>query len=160
MFVHIPKEKRTKLDPSEKKGIFVGYYEVSKAFRIYIPSYHHMEISRDVTFDEDASLKKSRKCQPKETYEEVVAPRVVEPMKEVAPSSDDEILEEHDMLEPQEPSHMNISHNRNPSWVRDIIQEAKKYGALEGSTRQSKKPKPFPSYVDLMCDLVDKTNFF
>ena len=75
VFVHIQKEKRSKLDPSRKKGIFVGYCEVSKEFRIYIPSYHHMEISRDVTFDEDAALKKSRKCQPKEAYEEVVAPR-------------------------------------------------------------------------------------
>jgi hypothetical protein len=37
VFVHIPKEKRTKLDPSGKKGIFVGYCEVSKALRIYIP---------------------------------------------------------------------------------------------------------------------------
>ena len=36
VYVHIPKEKRTKLDPSGKKGIFVGYCEVSKAFRIYI----------------------------------------------------------------------------------------------------------------------------
>ena len=52
IYVQIPKEKRTKLDPSGKKGIFVGYYEVSKAFRIYIPGFHHMEISRDVTFDE------------------------------------------------------------------------------------------------------------
>ena len=34
VFVHITKEERTKLDPSEKKGIFVGYYEVSKSFRI------------------------------------------------------------------------------------------------------------------------------
>ena len=97
MFVHIPKEKRTKLDLSGKKGIFVGYCEVSKAFRIYIPGYHHMEISRDVTFDEDTALKKSRKCQLEETYEEVVAPRAAEPMEEVAPSPDDEILEERDM---------------------------------------------------------------
>ena len=44
LFVHIPKEKRTKLDPSRDKGIFVGYYEVSKPFRIYILGYHHMEI--------------------------------------------------------------------------------------------------------------------
>jgi hypothetical protein len=58
MFVHIPKERRTKLDPSGKKGIFVGYCEVSKAFKIYIPGYHHIEIRRDVTFDEDATLKK------------------------------------------------------------------------------------------------------
>jgi hypothetical protein len=36
VFIHIPKEKRNKLEPSGKKGIFVGYCEVSKAFRIYI----------------------------------------------------------------------------------------------------------------------------
>ena len=36
VYVHIPKEKRTKLDPSGKKEIFVGYYEVSEAFKIYI----------------------------------------------------------------------------------------------------------------------------
>jgi hypothetical protein len=57
MFIHIPKEKRNKLDPSGKKGIFVGYCEVSKAFRIYIQGQHDIEISRDVTFDEDAMLK-------------------------------------------------------------------------------------------------------
>jgi hypothetical protein len=37
MFVHILKERRTKLDPSGNKGIFFGYCENSKAFRIYIP---------------------------------------------------------------------------------------------------------------------------
>ena len=77
-------------------------------------------------------------------------------MKEIAHSPNDEISEELDMLEPQEPPHMNISHKRKPAWAHEIIQEAQRYGAPEGSTRQSKKPKPFPSYVDLMCDLVDK----
>jgi hypothetical protein len=67
---HIPKEKRNKLEPSGKKGIFVGYCEVSKAFRIYIPGHRHIEINRDVTFDEDAALKKSRRCQLEEVYEE------------------------------------------------------------------------------------------
>ena len=83
-----------------------------------------MEISRDVTFDEDAALKKLRKCQPEETSKQFVAPKVVEPMKEIAHSHDDEILEERDMLEPQEPTHMNISHKRKPAWDCDIIQEA------------------------------------
>jgi hypothetical protein len=82
VFVHILKEKRTKLDPSRKKGIFVGYYEVPKAFRIYIPCYHHIEINKDVTFDEDATLKRSRKCQLEEVYEEPVAPIVAKPVKE------------------------------------------------------------------------------
>jgi hypothetical protein len=70
VFVRILEERRIKLDPSGKKGIFVGYYEVSKAFSIYIPGYHHIEISRYVTFDEDAALKRSRKCQFEEVYEE------------------------------------------------------------------------------------------
>ena len=52
VFIHIPKEKRNKLEPFGKKGIFVGYSEVSKAFEIYIPSHHHIDISRDMTFDE------------------------------------------------------------------------------------------------------------
>ena len=58
VFIHILKEKRNKLEPSRNKGIFVGYCEVSKAFRIYIPGHRHIEINRDVTFDEEASLKK------------------------------------------------------------------------------------------------------
>ena len=34
MYIHIPKEKRTNLDPSGMKGIFVGYIESLKAYRI------------------------------------------------------------------------------------------------------------------------------
>ena len=103
IFIHIPKEKRNKLEPSGKKRIFVGYCEVSKAFRIYIPGHRHIEINRDVTFDEDAMLKKSRKCQLEEVYEEEhVIPRVAksvrevpiisEPVREVVNSPDEEIL--------------------------------------------------------------------
>ena len=58
------------MEPSGKKGIFVGYCEVSKVFRIYIPGQHQIEINRDVTFYEDAALKKSRRCQLEEVYEE------------------------------------------------------------------------------------------
>ena len=67
VYVHIPKEKRTKLDPSRNKRIFVGYREVSKVFRIYISGFHHIDISRYVTFDEvtrnleGSSLKKYMK---------------------------------------------------------------------------------------------------
>ena len=51
---------------------------------------------------------------------------------------------------------MNTSRKRNTSWVREIIQEAKKYGSLEGSRRIIKRSNPFTSYVALMCDLVDQ----
>jgi hypothetical protein len=84
VFIHIPKEKRNKLETFGKKGIFVGYCEVSKAFRIYIPGHRHIEISRDVTFDEEAALKKSRRFQLEEMYEEEpVNPRTTESVREV-----------------------------------------------------------------------------
>ena len=61
VYIHIPKEKRTKLDPSGKKGIFVGYSENLKAYRIYFPGYKKIDISRDMTFYQDSGYKKSRK---------------------------------------------------------------------------------------------------
>ena len=39
VYIHIPKEKISKLDPPGKKGLFVGYSEQSKAYQIYILGY-------------------------------------------------------------------------------------------------------------------------
>jgi len=50
MYIHIPKENRTKLEPSKKKGIFVGYSEILKAYKIYFLGFKKIVISRDVTF--------------------------------------------------------------------------------------------------------------
>ena len=72
VYIHIPKEKRTKLYASRKKGIFVGYSESSKAYRIYFPGFKKINISKDVTFDEDTAYNKSRK----RPTEEVEAPRI------------------------------------------------------------------------------------
>jgi transposase InsO family protein len=38
VYIHVPVEKRTKLEPSGQKGIFVGYNETSKAYMIFIPA--------------------------------------------------------------------------------------------------------------------------
>jgi hypothetical protein len=48
-----PQERRTKLDPRAQQGILVGYSEVSKAYRIYIPPLRRVVVSRDVRFEED-----------------------------------------------------------------------------------------------------------
>lgn len=37
VYIYVPKEKRSKMEPSRKKGTFVGSNETSKAFWIYIP---------------------------------------------------------------------------------------------------------------------------
>ena len=39
-YIYIPKHKRKKLDPASMKGIFVGYSNTSKAYRIYIKEGH------------------------------------------------------------------------------------------------------------------------
>ena len=75
LYIHIPKDKRKKLDPLGKKSIFVGYSESQKAYRIYFPGFKNIDISRDVTFDKDTTYNKSRK-RPAEEPEEAEAPRV------------------------------------------------------------------------------------
>jgi hypothetical protein len=127
----------------------VGYCKVSKAFRIYIPGHYHIEIRRDVTFDEDETIKKSRKFHLEEVYEEkhVIprvaksvreVPRAAKPVREVVTSPDEEILEYHDVVEFQEPPQMTISHKIKSTWARDIIQDGEKYGVPEGTTRHVK----------------------
>jgi hypothetical protein len=62
-------------------------------------------------------------------------PTATEPMREGVTSSDEEILEDHDILEVQEPPQMTILHKRKPSWAREIIQDGEKYGVPERTTR-------------------------
>ena len=45
VYIHIPKEKRTNMEPFGKKGTFFVYNEISKAFRIYVPGERHVEVS-------------------------------------------------------------------------------------------------------------------
>lgn len=53
VFVHIPKERRRKLDPKAYKGIFVGYDENVKGFRVWNISTRKIQIARDVKFADD-----------------------------------------------------------------------------------------------------------
>ncbi|KAE8957832.1 hypothetical protein PF011_g31004 [Phytophthora fragariae] len=53
-FVLTPKEKRLKWDPKAREGIFMGYEERSKAYRVYDIEAGQVVISRDVTFDESS----------------------------------------------------------------------------------------------------------
>ncbi|NDA63213.1 MAG: hypothetical protein EBX50_14410 [Chitinophagia bacterium] len=57
-YVHVPSQKRTKLDPKSKVCIFVGYDMDSKAYRLLDPSNNTLIISRDVTFEEGQALPK------------------------------------------------------------------------------------------------------
>ena len=91
IYLHVPKEKRSKLGLSGKKGIFVGYSDQSKAYKIYILGFCQIEVIRDVTFDEDAAFNKSTKTHVDE--EEQETPRVVEINKPPVRDEEDHIPE-------------------------------------------------------------------
>lgn len=52
-FSYVPQVKRDKLDKKAEPGIFVGYSNTSKAYRIFQPQNGKIIVSRDVKFMED-----------------------------------------------------------------------------------------------------------
>jgi hypothetical protein len=124
VYVHVPKDERSKLDPLGKKGIFVGYSETSKAYRVYISSHRQIEISRDVTFDEDVAFSRSRKNHIDEVHDEdSKAPEIIETEggSDIVP--EEYIPKDHDMIEPQRPAELSREKNTNkrPAWAWEAI---------------------------------------
>lgn len=53
VFVHVPKEKRKKWNKKAKKGIFVGYCDDTKGYRVWIEEENKIEVTRDIIFNEN-----------------------------------------------------------------------------------------------------------
>ena len=93
------------MEPSGKKGIFVGYSETSKAYRIYVLGEIHIEVSRDVSLHEEVAFKRSKELQLDTEMEESEASQV---QVSESSSSDmqreelDEPLDLDDLVEPTE----------------------------------------------------------
>ncbi|KAB1228246.1 Retrovirus-related Pol polyprotein from transposon TNT 1-94 [Morella rubra] len=54
-YIHIPAQRRHKLEEKSQKGIFLGYGLVSKGYRVYNLETKKLTFSRDVKFDENAA---------------------------------------------------------------------------------------------------------
>jgi hypothetical protein len=59
VYFHVPKEKKSKLDPLERKDTS----ESSKTFQIDIPGQRQIETSRDVVLEEEIVFQRSRESQ-------------------------------------------------------------------------------------------------
>jgi hypothetical protein len=62
------------------------------------------------------------------------------------------------MEKPQRPTNSSREMNtkkRRLALAREIIQDAEKYGAPDGSFKESKRPRPYSSYVALLRDIID-----
>jgi hypothetical protein len=125
IYFHVPKEKRSKLDPSCRKGTFAGYSESSKAYRIYIPVERHIEVSRDVIFEEEIAFQRSKESQMVIDSETIPSPpptvqreTTIIPVDLVAPV---DILRD-----------IAIGHKR-PAWARQTLQEAEGHATPQGT---------------------------
>jgi hypothetical protein len=153
VYFHVPKEKRSKLDPSGRKGTFVGYNESSKAYRIYIPGQRQIEISRDVIFEEEIAFQRSRESQMEIDSETVPSPpsavqreTYIIPVDPVVPA---------DPVAPVDiPRDIAVGHKR-PAWARQTLQEAEGHATPQGTSRESKRPKRFSSYFSAMSHIID-----
>lgn len=158
VYIHVPKERISKLEPSGKNGIFLGYSETSKAYQIYVPSKKYIEVSRDVTFHEEAAFCHFREIPLDAGLEE----------KEVVASSGESLNEPPSPKDQREESQEGLDApteqplerlledppaKRRPAWCKEILQEEEGHAAPKGTFRESRKPQRvfgLASQVDLV----------
>jgi hypothetical protein len=141
VYFHVPKEKRSKLDPSGRKGTFVGYSESSKAYRIYIPGQRQIEVSRDVIFEEEIAFQRSRESQMEIDSETIPSPpstvqreTTIIPVDPVVPV---------DPVAPVDiPRDIAVGHKR-PSWARQTLQEAEGHATPQGTSERARDQRDF-----------------
>jgi hypothetical protein len=136
----VPKEKRTKMEPSGKKGIFVGYNETSKAYRIYIPGTRLVEVSRDVTFHEESDFRRSRELpdMEEEDVEVTIAEKSGPESSSLDIQREDELDELNEVLEPTDIFGRSLDDppiKRRPTWYRETLQGVEKHSAPSGTFR-------------------------
>lgn len=121
-------------------GIFVGYSETSKAYRIFIPGQKTIELSRDVVFEEDLAFKKAINSNEPSPLSNSESISESESQKENLEEVEDEVnLEE--------------SSKKRPLWAIKTVEAAQDFAAPSGSVRESKRPKRFSGYTTNMIDL-------
>lgn len=134
--------------------MFVGYCDKSKAYRIYVLAQRTIEFSRDVTFDEDAALRKARDSPPlaitkRQAANEKEATSESEPKLEKQLANNP--MGSMDSLDP--PPHDPLT-RKGPLWLQDTLQYAKQHVAPRGTFRESKKRSRFQGYVSAISNII------
>ena len=106
-YVHVPKEKRTKLDTHSHKGIMIGYGGGTNQYKVWDLTRNDIVVSRDVVFIEGKPVDQTPAAyieEPRIMYDSIpVLPRPTEPQQQLPtpPAS------EHPDSEAQEPGLVN-----------------------------------------------------
>lgn len=148
VYFHVPKEKSTKLEALGKKGMIVGYCENSKAYKIYVSGKITTEFSKDITFDEDAALWKSKDTPPPANVKNKMMPWMHK--KIPGPSF---IL----LMNPWIPWApwvlLHVLEGDLYGFVTPL-QDVDKHDTPRGTFRESKKPWRFQGYVVAMSNII------
>ena len=126
----VVKEKRSKFEPFEKKGIFIGYSETTKGYRVYIPGQKSIEIIRDVKFDEDIAFKSSlnKEDEEIENQRELIIEENYNQGENTIQDNSTRIMreslsEDRDMSASNAENDEDLRHKKRPLWARKMIEE-------------------------------------
>jgi hypothetical protein len=129
VYIHVLVEKRTKLEPSRHKGIFVGYNKTSKAYKIFIPVQWNTIVRKDVMFEENLA---SRRSQESST--------VIEDKEQQAPKDEQQFAAQtsggEKALSPSSPV-------RRPRWLLQTLRDVGE--APRSVVRERRPPRKFPN---------------
>jgi hypothetical protein len=149
-YSYVPFEKRTKLEPMAERGIFVGYSETSKAFRIYLPSLRKTVLRRDVRFEEDGAYRKSRG--PQSSGLQATGPQVSG--SGTSGSTTGSLSSADGVEQGESPPQDTTSERRKPKWLQDTLREAHgSVGNPKQAVRESKPPERFCSYIAMVSSI-------
>lgn len=113
-FVHIPSERRKKLDDKSKKCIFLGYSEESKAYRLYDVEDKKIVTSRDVVFNERPHSVEDRGHATSSSTDEVI-----HQVPNQQPISNEEVSDDEETTDqPAAPIR-----KPQPKWVQQLFDE-------------------------------------
>jgi hypothetical protein len=127
VYIHVPVEKRMKLEPSGQKGIFVGYNETSKAYKIFIPVQRKTIVRRDVKFKENLASRRSQESSTVTEDEEQQAPKDEKQSTTQTSGGEEE-------LSPSSPV-------RRPRWLLQTLRDVGE--APRSVVREHKPPRKF-----------------
>jgi hypothetical protein len=115
-------------------------------------------MSRDVSFEEEVSFRKSRRSHietDSEREEEMVSspPHTFAVQRE--PNEPVETIEPIDPIHPIDvPRELTVGRKR-PAWAHQTLQQAEGHAAPRGTFRESKRPHRFSSYIAVMSHIID-----
>ena len=142
--------------------LVTDYSKSAKAYQIYISGQKKIELSRDVTFEEDIDCRRSKHEESDSDEQEAPQEVLVSP----SPAVERESMEEDDPVAPIDPVDLIIpdsvlrdiaemGQKRKLAWVRPTLQDVEGHAALCGAPRESKRPHRFGCYVALMSSILD-----